>query len=56
VLVEEDVLELEIAVDAGLLVDITNGADQLRESLLDLFDGKLAMLQEVVVQFVACPG
>lgn len=48
-LVEQDVLELEVTMDAVLLVDVCDGSDELGEALLDLFDGKLAMSKEVVV-------
>jgi len=34
-------------------VHIAHGADELRERFLDLFDGELAVLQEIVVQLVA---
>jgi len=52
VFVEQDVFELEVAVDAGLRVDVAYGADELGEGFLDLVDGELAMLEEVVVQLV----
>lgn len=52
-LVEEDIFELEVAMDAVLLVDVCDGSDELGEALLDLVDGKLAMSEEVVVQFFA---
>ncbi len=54
VLVEEDVFELEVAVHAVLLVNVGHGADELGEDLLDLVDGKGAMIEEVVVQLVTC--
>lgn len=53
-LVEKDVLELEIAVDAVLLVDVGDGANELGEGLLDLVDGELAVAEEVVVEFLTC--
>lgn len=53
-LVEEDIFELEVAVDAVLLVDVCDCADKLGKYLLDLFDGKLAMSEEVIVEFLAC--
>lgn len=52
-LVEQDVFELEIAVDTRLLVDIANGTDQLGKGLLDLLDGETAMLEQVIVELVA---
>lgn len=53
-LVEEDVFELQVAVDAVLLVHVGDGAHKLGEGLLDFVDGELAMSEEVVVQFLAC--
>jgi hypothetical protein len=38
-LVEEDVFELEIAVDARVVVDVADGADELCKDLLDFLDG-----------------
>jgi hypothetical protein len=54
VLVEQDVLEFQVAVDAGLVVDVCNGADELGEDALDLGRFEGAVVEEVVVQFVAC--
>ncbi|KAL5379126.1 hypothetical protein PMIN02_011039 [Paraphaeosphaeria minitans] len=56
VLVEQDVLELEIAVDARLVVHVRDGADELGEDLLDLGGAERAVGEEVVVEFVACSG
>jgi hypothetical protein len=39
-------------VNAGLLVDVAHGTDQLCEYSLDLVHGKLAMLEEVIVELV----
>lgn len=52
-LVEKDVLELEVTVDAVLLVDVCDGSDELGEGLLDFVDRELAMSEEVVVEFFA---
>lgn len=48
-LVEQDILEFEVAVDAALLVNVCDGSDELGEGLLDLVDGELAMPEEVIV-------
>lgn len=42
--------------NAGLPVDVTHGTDQLCKDLLDLLNGQLAMLQEVVVKLVTYGG
>lgn len=39
--------------DAVLLVDVGDGADELGEALLDLVDGELPVSEEVVVEFLA---
>jgi hypothetical protein len=52
-LVQQDVLELQIAVDARLVVDVGHGADELGEDALDLGGLEGALLQEVVVELVA---
>jgi hypothetical protein len=41
-------------VDTGLVVDICDGADELCEDALDFGGLEGAVLEEVVVQFVAC--
>jgi hypothetical protein len=43
VFVQQYVLELEVAVDAGFVVDVGDGADELCEDLLDSggFEGAL---------------
>lgn len=48
-LVEENVFELEVAMDAVLLMDVCDGSDELGEAFLNLVDGKFAMSEEVVV-------
>lgn len=53
VLVEQDVLELEVAVHAGLAVDVRDGADELGEDALDLGGLEGAVREEVVVQLIA---
>lgn len=53
VLVEEYVFELEVAVHAGLQVDVGDGAHELGEGLLDFVDGELAVFEEVIVEFIA---
>jgi hypothetical protein len=53
VFVEQDVLELQVAVDARLVVDIQDGANELGEDALDLGGLEGALLQEVVVELVA---
>jgi hypothetical protein len=35
-------------------VDVAHGADELGKGFLDFLDGELAVLEEVVVEFVAC--
>lgn len=47
--VKEDVLKLEVPMDAVLLMDICDGSNKLSEGLLDLVDRELAMSQEIVV-------
>lgn len=51
--VQQDVLELQVAVDARLVVDVRHGADELGEDALDLGGLEGALLQEVVVELVA---
>jgi hypothetical protein len=53
VLVEQDVLELEVAVDARLAVDIGDGADELGEDALDTVGVEGAVAEQVVVELVA---
>jgi hypothetical protein len=53
VLVEQDVLELEVAVDARLAVDIGDGADELGEDALDAVGVEGAVAEQVVVELVA---
>lgn len=43
IFVQEDILELQIAVDAGLLVDVRNGPDELSERLLNLVNRQWSM-------------
>lgn len=52
-LVQQDVLELQIAVDAGLVVDVRDSANELGEDALDFGRLESAFLQEVVVELVA---
>jgi hypothetical protein len=54
VLVQQDVLEFQVSVDTGLVVDVCDGADELCEDALYFGGFECAVLQEVVVQFVAC--
>jgi hypothetical protein len=53
VLVEQDVFELQVAVDARLVVDVRDGADELGEDALDLGGLESALCQQVVVELVA---
>jgi hypothetical protein len=53
VLVEQDVFELEVAVDARLAVDIGDGADELGEDALDAVGVEGAVAEQVVVELVA---
>ena len=53
VFVQQYVLELQIAVHAGLVVYVGYGANELREYALDLGGLEGALLQEVVVELVA---
>jgi hypothetical protein len=53
VLVQQNVLEFQISVDARLLVDEGDGADELGKCLLYFFGRKWSILQEIVVQFIA---
>jgi hypothetical protein len=54
VLVQQDVLELQVAVDARLVVNVRDGADELGEDALDLGGLEGALFEEVVVELVAC--
>ena len=38
-LVEQDVLQLEVSMNAGLAMHVRDGAHELRENPLDLLDG-----------------
>jgi hypothetical protein len=53
VFVEEDVLQLQISMNAGLAVDICDGADELSEDLLYGIHRKWSILAQVVVELVA---
>lgn len=52
-LVEQDVLELEVAMDAVLLMNVCDSADELAEGLLDLVDRELSVPEEVIVELLA---
>jgi uncharacterized membrane protein YccF (DUF307 family) len=52
-LVQQNVLELQVAVDARLVVDIGDGADELGEDALNFEGLDGALFQDVVVEFVA---
>ena len=52
-LVQQNVLELKIAVDARLVVDVCHGANELGEDALDLGGLEGALLQEIIVELVA---
>lgn len=51
--IEEYVLEFQVPMDTRVHVHIRDRADELCEDLLDLCNGQRAMLEEVVVQFIA---
>jgi hypothetical protein len=53
VLIQKYVLELKVAVHAGLVVDVGNGANELGEYALDFGRLKRALCQEVVVELIA---
>jgi hypothetical protein len=48
-LIQQYVLELQVAVDAGLVVDVRDGANELGEYALDLGWLECAFLEEIVV-------
>lgn len=54
VLVEEEVLELEVAVDNVLLVEIVDAGDELRKELLRVSLLQIAIGEDVVEQLAAC--
>ena len=54
VLVEEDVFEFEVAVNAVLQVDIGYSADKLSEDSLDFDDIEGCVSEEIVVELIAC--
>jgi hypothetical protein len=47
--VQQDILELQVAVDAGLVVDVGDGANELGEYALDFGRLECAMVEKVVV-------
>ena len=51
-LVEQDVLQLEVSMNTGLAMDVGDGANELCEDPLDLFNGQRAMTEEIVVEFI----
>lgn len=53
-LVEQDIFELQVAMDAMLLVDVCDSSDELSECLLDLVDREFTMPKKVVIQLLAC--
>lgn len=53
VLVEDDVLELEVAMDAGLLMNVVYGTHKLRKDLLHLGDWERTLFEEVIIQLIA---
>jgi hypothetical protein len=52
-LVQQYILELQVAVDARLVVDIADGADELGENALNFGGFDSTLFQDVVVEFVA---
>jgi hypothetical protein len=53
VLVEENVLQLEIAVDAWLVVNVADRTDKLCKYLLDFVDREGTVFEKMVVEFIA---
>lgn len=53
VLVEEDILQFEIAVNAGLVMNVADRTNKLCKDLLDFLDGEWTVLEEVIVEFIA---
>lgn len=53
VLVEQDVLQFQVAVDTRFRMDVRDGADQLCEDLLNLSFFHATMFEQVVIQLVA---
>jgi hypothetical protein len=51
VTVEEQVLQLEVAMDNFLLVDVPNTGDELREQLGSVLFAEITMGQDVVEEF-----
>jgi hypothetical protein len=54
VFVQQNILELQVSMYAGLLMNVRDGAHQLRERFLDFLGGQRTMVEEIVVELVAC--
>jgi hypothetical protein len=52
VLIQQYIFELQVAMDAGLLMHIRHSADQLGKGPLHLVHRESAMLDQVIIQFV----